>query len=57
MMLGSPEHPKQTKGKHNALEDARWNKELFDFLRAVPSDGGYYLDSMLEPAVEQVTRK
>jgi len=57
MLLGDPKHPKQTKGEHNALEDARWNRELYDFLRTVPSDGGYYLDSMLEPAVEQVTRK
>jgi hypothetical protein len=31
--LGSPTHPKQEKGVHNALDDARWNLQLFDFLR------------------------
>lgn len=28
---GSPTHPAQT-GKHDALQDAKWNRELFDFL-------------------------
>lgn len=36
-MLGNPQHPKQKSGEHNALFDARWNKELFDFLRTIPS--------------------
>lgn len=27
------EFPEQTKGLHDALEDARWNREVFDFLR------------------------
>ncbi len=36
-MLGNPEHPKQERGEHNALEDARWNKRLYDFLRTIPS--------------------
>lgn len=31
--LGSPKHPKQESGGHNALEDARWNKRLHEFLR------------------------
>jgi hypothetical protein len=31
--LGSPQHPKQEKGLHNALWDARWNRELYAFLR------------------------
>lgn len=30
--LGNPKLPKQTEGKHNALEDAKWNKQVFDFL-------------------------
>lgn len=31
--LGSPEHPKQADGaEHNALHDARWNRDLYDFL-------------------------
>lgn len=33
---GNPTHPKQEKGEHNALEDARWNAELYKFLRALP---------------------
>lgn len=33
VMVGSPEHPKQASGEHNALADARWNRELFEFLR------------------------
>lgn len=30
--LGNPLLPEQTIGLHNALEDARWNKEIFKFL-------------------------
>jgi hypothetical protein len=30
--LGSPEHPPQLYGEHNALADARWNKLLYEFL-------------------------
>jgi hypothetical protein len=32
VMRGSPTHPKQTSGEHNALADARWNRALFEFL-------------------------
>ena len=32
VMRGSPKHPEQEKGHHNALEDARWNERLFMFL-------------------------
>jgi hypothetical protein len=32
--LGNPELPKQGKGEHNALDDARWNKLAWDFLRS-----------------------
>jgi 3' exoribonuclease, RNase T-like len=32
--LGSPEHPPKPSGAHNALEDARWNKELYELLMA-----------------------
>ncbi len=35
-MLGGPRHPKQETGEHNALADARWNKELYEFLRGQP---------------------
>jgi hypothetical protein len=30
--LGNIELPEQKKGEHNALEDARWNKEAYEFL-------------------------
>lgn len=30
--LGNPELPKQEVGEHNALEDARYNKTMYDFL-------------------------
>ena len=33
VMCGNPEHPKQESGAHNALEDARWNRKLYTFLR------------------------
>lgn len=36
-MLGNPKHPEQKAGEHNALEDARWNRDLFAFLRTVPN--------------------
>lgn len=31
-MTGNPQLPKQGKGEHNALSDARWNKRVWDFL-------------------------
>lgn len=37
-MLGDPKHPKQETGLHNALEDARWNKSLYEFLRKHSAD-------------------
>lgn len=36
-LLGNPAHPEQAKGEHNALADARWNRDLYAFLRGVPS--------------------
>jgi hypothetical protein len=30
--LGSPKHPADPKGKHNALVDAKWNKKLYECL-------------------------
>ncbi len=32
--LGNPRLPKQETGEHNALADARWNKQAFEFLVA-----------------------
>lgn len=32
--LGDPELPKQISTEHNALNDARWNRKIFDFLKA-----------------------
>lgn len=31
--LGNPRLPEQGKGEHNALADARWNKQAWEFLR------------------------
>ena len=36
-MLGNPKHPPDPRGEHNALVDARWNRDLYAFLRAIPS--------------------
>lgn len=30
--LGDPRYPEQASGEHNALEDARWNKQLGEYL-------------------------
>lgn len=40
--LGNPELPKQTEGEHNALADARWNKQAWEFLNE-------YACSQLQP--------
>lgn len=32
LSLGNPRLPKQMRGKHNALEDARWNRDAHNFL-------------------------
>lgn len=34
--LGSPRIPEQKSGNHNALEDAKWNKEVMEYLRSQP---------------------
>lgn len=36
--LGNPELPSQCKGIHNALSDARWNKQAWEFLRTYSED-------------------
>lgn len=36
--LGNPELPKQTKGEHHALADARWNKQAWEFLQSLRSE-------------------
>jgi len=33
--LGNPRYPAQAKGQHHALEDARWNKLVYDYLLSV----------------------
>lgn len=33
--LGSPKLPQQSRGKHNALEDAKWNRAVHDFLTSL----------------------
>lgn len=32
-MLGNPKLPKQGEAEHRAINDARWNKEVFEFLQ------------------------
>lgn len=34
-MLGNPVLPEQDEGEHHALADARWNKQAWEFLRAL----------------------
>jgi hypothetical protein len=36
--LGNPELPKQGKGEHSALEDARWNRRAWEYLRSLNQD-------------------
>jgi len=33
--VGSPKHPADPAGEHNALVDARWNRDLYAFLMAL----------------------
>lgn len=33
--LGNPRLPEQLSGEHNALEDARWNREVMKYLRTL----------------------
>ena len=33
--LGNPKLPEQGKGEHNALADARWNKQAWDYLNSL----------------------
>lgn len=33
--LGNPRHPAQAGVEHNALDDAKWHRELYHFLRGV----------------------
>lgn len=35
--LGNPKLPAQGKGEHNALADARWNKQAYEFLKKCDS--------------------
>lgn len=37
--LGNPRLPEQDDDEHHALADARWNKEVFQFLSAIESQG------------------
>lgn len=37
--LGSPQHPKQTGMEHDALQDARFNRDLHEFLLEVRKSG------------------
>lgn len=41
--LGNPDLPKQGKGEHHALSDARWNKAAWEFLANLQSSRGINL--------------
>jgi hypothetical protein len=36
MSKGDPKHPEQKSAEHNALNDAEWNRDLYDFLMTQP---------------------
>jgi hypothetical protein len=36
-LVGNPAHPPQPKDEHHALADALWNRDLYAYLRTVPS--------------------
>ena len=36
VMKGNPKLPTQECGEHNALADARWNRDVYDFLTRLP---------------------
>ena len=38
--VGSPKHPPDPKDEHNALADARWNRDLYAFLMSKKVSGG-----------------
>ena len=38
--VGSPKHPLDPKDEHNALADARWNRDLYAFLVSKKVSGG-----------------
>lgn len=44
MHLGNPELPKQKDGEHDALADARWNREAYLFLKKYVEDHSYKLE-------------
>lgn len=33
---GDPKHPEQKSAEHNALNDAEWNRDLYDYLTGLP---------------------
>jgi hypothetical protein len=36
VMVGSPKHPEMNGHEHSALDDARWNRDLYNFPTALP---------------------
>ena len=39
VQMGEPSLPEQTGTQHNALEDARWNKQVYDLLKGMADQG------------------
>jgi hypothetical protein len=48
--VGSPRHPPNPADEHNALVDARWNRDLYAYLKAyIPIPGGSAAPTRSEP--------
>ena len=52
--LGDPELPQQGKGLHNALADARWNRDVWHFLDNYSKRQRQLLDAMAKVTVEDI---
>ena len=54
--MGNPILPAQLEGKHNALEDARWVKQAFEFLQNKKQDRLKALDEKVNETVQPINR-
>jgi hypothetical protein len=52
--LGNPDLPKQEKGEHDAMEDARWNKAAWEYLRDIYENKQLRDHRALQIACEQL---
>lgn len=47
VQLGNPTLPTQKEGQHNALEDAKWNREAYNFLQTVVDEKAQQSDTKI----------